>query len=204
MKTLVQQVDYFNQHPAHCLSEFAVQPDSLADIEFDGHGFSGRCPDGLVENPNIVFRVKCRCGGAQHIIVAESAASEISYYQSLVLADRYYLKCATCGKQPLLFNPALHGYNAELMQMEGVTDDDAGASNGTESNRPSTTANAECGCTNCGSHNLEVFTRFEYPSDLFEDAAFADREQEFFSWFTVVGKCPECSTLNTLVDFECA
>ena len=61
-------------------------------------------------------------------------------------------------------------------------------------------------CALCGRQPLECFVRFEYPDDLldrdFKD--FAGREQELFTWFNLVGKCPGCSKLLAVADFECA
>lgn len=61
-----------------------------------------------------------------------------------------------------------------------------------------------CECAHCKGHTLEVYARFEYPDDLFDDPFFAGQEQEFFSWFTLVGKCSKCSTMASFIDFECA
>jgi hypothetical protein len=204
MKTLEQQIDYYNHHPAGCLNEFIVQPTSLANIKFDGHGFSGRYPDGLVENPNIVFSVKCKCGSEKHIIVAVSSTEDIFFYENIVIADRYYLKCVTCGKQSLLFDPMLHGYNAETGLMEELTGEEQYSPDESLSTSLLQIGNLECECQNCKGHALEVFARFEYSGDLFDDIDYANKEEAFFSWFTLVGKCPECSTLNILVDHECA
>jgi hypothetical protein len=53
---------------------------------------------------------------------------------------------------------------------------------------------------------LDVFARFEYSYELFEDdfPEFAGREQDFFSWFSLLGKCRRCSQLLAVADFECA
>jgi hypothetical protein len=73
-----------------------------------------------------------------------------------------------------------------------------------DNSKNGTIQNGEYACQNCGNRVLEVFTRCEYSGDLFEDLAFASRAQEFFSRFTVVAKCSECSQLNTPIEYECA
>lgn len=61
-------------------------------------------------------------------------------------------------------------------------------------------------CPTCGRMPLEAFVRFEYPDDLFDRdfPKFAGREQDRFSWFSLLGKCPQCSQLLPVADFECA
>lgn len=112
VKTFEQQIAHYHQHPASCLNQFDAQPVPLTGIAFEGHGFSGRYPDDLLENPNVVFEIKCSCGGNTHKLLAESTTGEISYYKSVVIADRYFLKCVSCGNQSLLFDPSQNGYNA--------------------------------------------------------------------------------------------
>jgi len=61
-------------------------------------------------------------------------------------------------------------------------------------------------CPECGRQPLDVFARFEYSYELFEDdfPEFAGREQDLFSWFSLLGKCRRCSQLLAVADFECA
>jgi len=61
-----------------------------------------------------------------------------------------------------------------------------------------------CECSNCKHTVFEVFARFQYSSDLFDDPYFEGKEQEFFSWFTGIGKCNNCSTISVFIDYECA
>ncbi len=88
MKSLKQQVEYYQKNPANCLNEFILQPASLSGLEFDGHGFTGSYPDGLLETPNIVFKLNCSCGGITHIVIAELITKKIFYIKSLVVADK--------------------------------------------------------------------------------------------------------------------
>ena len=61
-------------------------------------------------------------------------------------------------------------------------------------------------CPKCGRQPLDVFARFEYPDDLFDGdfTEFAGREQDLFTWFSLLGKCCRCSQLLPVTDFECA
>ncbi len=61
-------------------------------------------------------------------------------------------------------------------------------------------------CPTCGRQSLEILVRFEYPDDLFKGdfPEFVGREQELFTWFSLVGKCPKCSQTLSVAEFECA
>jgi hypothetical protein len=128
---LDEQVAYYQQHPPSCLDEFVVRPAALPGVEFDGHGFSGKYPDGLVESPNIVFHIACDCGGEYFILLAETDD----------MAERYALRCLSCGKQATVFDSTAHGYDAVAMRPAWGWDDttditvegegDAGAATGT-------------------------------------------------------------------------
>ena len=51
-----------------------------------------------------------------------------------------------------------------------------------------------------------MFTRFEYPDHVFNrDFKESDgREQDLFTWFSLVAKCPRCSGLLAVADLKCA
>jgi hypothetical protein len=194
------QTTYYQMHPPKCISGFLSQPEWLDNIDYDGHGFTGIYPDGLVANPNIVFAIKCKCGGSLHSIVAESNQDEIWYYKNLVIAEKYFSECDSCHSRHLFFDPSLHGYNAETFQMVGLS-----LSEHVESTHFSHKGETiKCECSNCKNTSFEVFARFEYPTDLFDEPSFEGKEQELFSWFTGIGKCNTCSTINLFIDFECA
>lgn len=194
------QTAYYQEHPPRSVGGFLAQPARLDNIEFDGHGFSGIYPDGLVANLNIVFVIKCQCGGSAHSIVAESEEEQIWHHKNLVIAEKYFLKCSSCHWRRLFFDPSLHGYNAEVSRMEGLS-----LREHAESNRSSgKDEKVTCECLNCKNTVFEVFARFEYPADLFDMPDFEGNEQEFFSWFSGVGKCSTCATIYVFIDYECA
>lgn len=176
-----EQFEYYTQRPLGNLTGFVAQPIVLTEIAFDGHGFSGKFPDDLTECLNIVFKVNCKCGNHKHLLIAESDGDEIYYHNGFLGADRFYLRCSSCGKQTLLFDPLLHGCNAEIFKPE------ESAKTGEDlypTNIVGVAQTGEYSCQDCGNQHLEVFARFEYPGDSFEDPAHTGRTQEFFSWFT--------------------
>jgi hypothetical protein len=198
-----EQIEYFNQHPPSCLASFVVQPAFLTEVVFDGHGASGQYPDGLVECPNSIFKVRCRCGGDAHRLVAQATLDEISYYKDLLIAGRYLLQCTACGAENLLFDKLLHGYNPEIDLLEGrnIKDDLKEYYGGELTDHSDEQVNCQC---TCQATRFEIFTRFEHNPFNFGDPEFAGREQDFFSWFTVIAKCTGCAKLNVPIDIECA
>ena len=194
------QTAYYQEHPPKCIIDFLVQATQLDNVEFDGHGSSGIYPVGLVENPNTIFVIRCQCGSGIHRIAAESEYQEIWQYKNLVVAERYFLTCKACGSRLLLFDRYIHGYDAEDSKMEGLNPKDFIDADQSLYNDEKVI----CSCSSCKNTTFEVFVRFEYPSDLFDEPLFEGREQEFFSWFTGIGRCSTCSTMNVLIDFECA
>jgi hypothetical protein len=194
------QTAYYQEHLPECIAAFQVEPAQLENLKFDGHGSSGIYPDGLVANPNIVIAVMCQCGRGTHQIVAESEYQEIWRHKDLVVAEQYFLECGSCHSRHLLFDRYSHGYDAETSELEGRS-----LSEIIGGDQPLPVKEVvTCQCSQCHSTLFEVFARFEYPSDLFDEPLFHGREQEFFSWFTGVGKCNNCSLINVFIDFECA
>jgi hypothetical protein len=194
------QTAYYQAHPPKCIADFLVQPTRLDNIELDGHGSSGIYPDRLAENPNTVFAIRCQCGSSVHRIVAESEHLVIWRHENLVIAERYFLECGSCHVRHQCFDRFSHGYDAEASLVEGFSlKEFIEIKQSLRRNEK-----AMCECVNCKGTTFEVFMRFEYPSDLFDEPLFEGREQEFFSWFTSIGKCSTCSTIHVFIDYECA
>jgi hypothetical protein len=200
MKPFSEQILYFRQHPPTNLKELTLQPAIVPDIAFGGHGFSGKFPDGLIKNMDIVFKAQCPCGGSIFTIQAKSEHDEINYYQSLVIAEQYFFSCSSCGKQSLLFDPMQHGYNPEVSRLEEWSDDELEL----PVSKLEVPEKVCCACATCQENEMELIIRLEYHNDLIGYEAFAGREENFFSWFSVVGKCSNCSELNLFIDCECA
>ena len=199
-KTPKQQLEYYRQHPPSCLSGRDVRPADLPDVGFDGHGFTGKFPDELVEVLNVIFQVHCPCGGENFFLVAEAVSHEIFFDSEQVYADHYYLTCDNCGKKMDLSDVGHYGYDYEILKAEpsryqAVRDPDF---------RPKGPEQVMVACRECGSHVQRVYTRFEYSADLFDSVDFAERAEDFFSWYTLLCACSKCSTVGNVADFECA
>jgi hypothetical protein len=174
----MDQAEYFRAHPPRCIAGFAATPTELPEVQFDGHG----------EPHNPVFALACGCGSRQlkvHGYRWSDPDSGRAWLLSPLSAE-----CAACGKRTDLFDVGVHGYDGEQgrnvrPRAEGtpVLDD----------------------CGRCGKLVAELFARFEYPPDLFVgDAQFGGREQDLFTWFTLVGRCCDCGQMLGYADVECA
>lgn len=174
-------IKYFSTHPPRCLMEFVIAPAHLEGVAFDGHG----------EELNTIFSVSCSCGHNRHFILGHYWRNP-AYKNVLVFVSPLALRCEACGEITELIDTDVHGYDSELgngsctMRGKGRRD--------------------EFKCEECGVHPFNVYARFEYPDDLFTDdfQDFRGREQDLFTWFSLVGTCSNCSRLRAITDFECA
>ncbi len=62
------------------------------------------------------------------------------------------------------------------------------------------------GCPHCQATNFGVVVRFEYSSDgLYDDEErLIAQAEDYFTWFTLLGRCAACSTETHIVEIECA
>jgi hypothetical protein len=177
----MDQAGYYWGHPPRCVAGFTARPAVLPRVVFDGHG----------EDLNTVFLLACTCGHEHHYVLGHYWRNP-EFNNVLVFLSPLALRCASCGKVTELIDTDRHGYDAEIGAIV--------ATKRGEGER------AECQCEACGPQAFQVCVRFEYSDYLF-DRDFAEsrgKEQELFSWFSVVGKCPGCSRLLSITDFECA
>ena len=177
---MLNQAEYFWNHPPRCISGFAVERAYLDDVTFDGHG----------EEINTVFRLNCRCGCGEFYFLGYYWRNP--HYNVVVFVGPLALRCKSCGKVTELIDTAIHGYDGEWGYKT--------------SNVRREGERAEYRCDKCGSSSMEVFVRFEYPDDLFDDdfEGFRGREQDLFTWFSALGKCASCTRILAVTEFECA
>lgn len=177
--TRSQIVDRAYATPARCVSRFAVLPDGeiIAELEH------------RIES--VQFQLACSCGARGFIIQGFPMASP-AYPDQEIFAAPISLQCETCGKREQLFDPKSHGYDGEI-------DSSAGISGTGEPNA--------FPCRNCGNSAFEVAVSLEYSveDEEMEDwEELAERPQDFFTWFSLYGKCLGCRNSSEITDYECA
>ncbi len=193
------QPSYFRDHPPRCIAGFVARPTTLPGVVFDGHVSMSQLhfevPSDVTihapEHINPVFALSCRCGSDQHYVHCHRWSNP-DYRNQVVILSPLDLECAACRVITPLLDTDAHGYDAELGH--GVA---------TARGRGERVVFE---CPTCGRQPIQAFVRFEYPDDLFDGdfPAFTEREQELFTWFNLVGRCPRCSQVLPVADFECA
>ena len=223
----MDQAAYFRSHPPRCLAGFCTLQAELPDVTFDGHhgreiniifqlfcecghdkhyvlGHNQRNQDDdslavrdtITSVPNFVEKVRER---AKQIMMSRLNLSEPELpsrlqrqRQDLVFLSPLATRCEACEKVTELIDTDRHGYDPEIGAIV--------ATQRREGER------VEHKCEECGPKPLRLWARFEYTDDLFdrELSEFRGREQELFSWFSLVGQCSGCSRLLSVADFECA
>jgi hypothetical protein len=143
------------------------------------------------EHYNPTFALQCQCSSNRHFVHCYRWVNP-DYNNAVVTLSPLVLECTACAKISELLDTAVHGYDSEL-------------------GHGSATARAQgkrvvFECQDCGRQPLEAFVRFEYPDDLFDSnfPEFAGRQQELFTWFSLVGRCARCLHILRVADFECA
>jgi hypothetical protein len=200
---MMSQTDYFRSHTPRCIAGFTARATNLPGVVYDGHA---SFPEGEIELPpgvtiqapeefNSVFALSCSCGGDHHFVHGFRWVNPDNPAQSFLYSP-LVLECATCGKKTEVFNEDKHGYDVELAEFpsRSVTLHEDGE------------VPEVFECPTCGCQPLEVIVRFAYTDDLFNGdfQDFAGREQDLFDWFSLLGKCPQCSEVLAITDFECA
>ena len=195
----MDQAAYFRSHPPRCLDGFVTRVAELPNAQFDGHASLSQlqfeAPPGVTieapEHMNPVFALACKCGGASHYVHGYQWTN-IDFDNAVVFLSPLVLECSACSAKTNLLDTDIHGYDGEL-------------------GHGSTTVRGEgqpfvFQCETCGRQPFEIFVRLEYPDDLFDDdfPEAKGREQDLFTWFTLLGRCQQCSRLLTITDFECA
>lgn len=177
----MDELRYFREHPPSCIAGFAARSVERPQIGFDGHG----------RELNTFFNLSCRCGCDQHHVLGYYWHNP-DYHNVLVFLSPLTLHCVQCNSNSELVDTNRHGYDAEL---GGIVATARGEGDSSAFN-----------CDVCGPKPFAICVRFEYSEALFDEdyADFRGREQDLFSWFSIVGHCTGCSRLIPITEFECA
>ncbi len=170
------QPAYYNSHPPRALAGLICTPiDPPKPPSFHF--------DGHGEPVNVVFAIACRCGCKLFTVLA--------YIDDEDIQSPISVECSMCDWSQEIFSSGEHGYDAEVreepLEQDEKDDDLIDELEAPEIPNPH-----------------EVIVRFEYPSDHLGDPQWKDREQELFSWITIIARDPESGELAFLFDEECA
>jgi hypothetical protein len=148
--------------------------------------------DGRRSLINSVFALACSCVSGQRFIHGFSWINPDNFDTTSVFLSPMFLECTAYGKRTDLIDTDAHGYDAELGHILATA-----RGRGDPSMYE---------CPECGRQRSDVFARFEYPDELFEQdfPEFAGRKEDLFSWFSLLGKCRRCAQSLVAADFECA
>jgi hypothetical protein len=170
-----EQVAYYRSHPPRAISGLRVTPIDV-EFQFDGHG----------EPINSIFEVACPCGSAQFTV--SGGLDEDDEIRAPI-----ELACDGCEALYDVFDSNEHGYDGELLDTAAdyPEPDDYNELHPTEFEAPH-----------------EIVIRFEYGSEELgspdRPAEWRGREQDLFTWFTLLARDPETKQLAFLYDSECA
>lgn len=136
--------------------------------------------DGHGEPVNSIFELACPCGS--RLFTPMCGVDETNE-----VCPPISLECDACEAAFEVFDANAHGWNAVMC--------------GDRYDEPERYCELE-GEVVVAPH--EIVVRFEHGSSDLGDPELAGREQEVFSWFTLLARDPETKQLEQLFEWECA
>ncbi len=172
---LSEQLAWYASHPPRLLAPWCPRPVPLPNWVFDGHGHA----------VNVAFVLACLCGSEKFDVSAH-------FDEETEGADGPHgpvgIDCPACDASGDLFDPDEHGYDAEMGLREKVDPGDW------YDGIPSAPV----------APPYRVIVRLEYALDQLGAPDFTGREQDLFSWITILGQDAETGALVQLFEEECA
>jgi hypothetical protein len=153
--------------------------------------------DTLTDWPNRFHAVTCRCGGTIFHALGEIVENELIHQK--VVKWAVTVECAQCRQRRSLFDPSRHGYDIELDHFPV--------------RRKAAGEQKPFPCPHCRGQVFSLIARFEYPPALLDAVArridpgypeHKGREQDLFTFFTLIGNCRDCQTSVTISSVSCA
>jgi len=123
------------QSPPRCIAAFTAFPTGEPAAEI-----------GSVDGRNFYWSLGCSCSGRSFVI--RSIYGPHFYLKHPVAHGPITLRCVTCGREQTCFDPAIHGYDAEL---DLLPPPDADRDTGLH----------DFACPNCKASSFEVVARFD-------------------------------------------
>lgn len=156
-------------------------PRALAELICTPTPLPGFEFDGHGEPVNAVFAISCPCGGDLFTPYA-MLDDDGTALPPVVLA------CAGCGRECTVFDARIHGWDGALGN--APDDEPTGDREQLDASEIATPH--------------QILIRFEMASDVLGDPEWKGREQDLFSWITVIGRDADSQELEQLFDWECS
>ncbi len=174
-----------HKRPPRCLE--GLSPTPMLEYVIDGLG-----PEFM--DDTAWFSLACPCGEEVFTVTGEVDAGFLSEVGDACLhdcLDRIWLTCVGCDREALVFDPAQHGYDAEVDREEGLA---LSIGEGLEP--------VIWGCGICGERHGKVLTGFAYPEDpdTYRGRTGPDRFEVFILRLT----CGACGAVERPVGASCA
>jgi hypothetical protein len=179
-RPLDEQLAFYAAHPPACIAAFTCTPTHVLDFTFDGHG----------EPVNAIFELACPCGSKLFDAYAQTDPDPDADRDpdDSGLMPPVELVCASCETARVIFDPRIHGWNG-VHNLAGEWNVDASLQ--------------DLYIDDLGARH-HIIVRFEHGSETLGDAAFTGREQDVFSWISILAKDPESDDVELLLEHECA
>jgi hypothetical protein len=136
--------------------------------------------DGHGEPVNAIFELACPCGGALFNATCGVDTNN-------VVCPPIAIECEACKDMFEIFDPSEHGWNGVMCGVKFDEPDGYDDLEGEEIEAPH-----------------EIVVRFEHASDSLGDPELVGREQDVFSWFTLLARDPASRSLEQLFEWECS
>ena len=165
--------------PARCVSPFKVSASGDA------------VPEGNPRDQSVRLQIACTCGAGDLSILGFPMAAPSSPKTSIFAAP-LSIACHACNKTERVFSPDCDGYDGEIGSSAGVV------GSGAPSKFP---------CPKCGQTTFHAAVALEYSirdEEMEDEEELAARPQDFFTGFSLFGKCTRCGHLARVTDYECA
>ena len=136
--------------------------------------------DGHDDSIDVVFAVACPCSGRLFTVSA--------WFQGDEPRPPITIECSACLAKHVVFDVGKHGYDAADRTFEIEPEGDV--------------ADGLVPADFDPPH--EILVRYEYPDEEPRDPKWRGREQERFSWFTILARDATTAQLAFIFDEECA
>jgi hypothetical protein len=163
-----------------CVIDFVVSPTDQPRAEL-----------GSLDGQNYFLSLSCPCSCRSFAV--HSIFAPHFYLKHAVAYGPIMLRCVTCARERICFDPAQHGLDAELDHSQNSNE--------------YTGEFRDFACLGCEATSFQVTARFEYPptARLGQPTESSDpADEDLFTYFMLIGTCHSCGRITPISDVQCA